>query len=30
MIYLRINTYNIRAVHKAIEAAGFTVHIPRP
>ncbi len=29
MIYLRINTYNIRAVHKAIEAAGFTVHVPK-
>lgn len=29
MIYLRINTYNIRAVHKAMEAAGFTIHIPR-
>ncbi|MCL1980245.1 MAG: CBS domain-containing protein [Proteobacteria bacterium] len=28
MIYLRINTYNIRAVHKALEAAGFTIHIP--
>lgn len=29
MIYLRINTYNIRAVHKAIEAAGFTIHVPK-
>lgn len=29
MIYLRINTYNIRAVHKAIEAIGFTIHIPQ-
>ncbi len=28
MIYLRINTYNIRAVHKAVEAAGFVIHIP--
>ena len=28
MIYLRINTYNIRAVHKAIEGAGFSIHIP--
>lgn len=28
MIYLRINTYNIRAVHKAIEKAGFTVYHP--
>ena len=28
MIYLRINTYNIRAVHKAVEKAGFTVHHP--
>ncbi len=29
MIYLRINTYNIRSVHRAIEAIGFTIHIPR-
>ena len=29
MIYLRINTYNIRAVHKAIEAAGFSIHVPK-
>ncbi|PIE59367.1 MAG: hypothetical protein CSA32_04435 [Desulfobulbus propionicus] len=29
MIYLRINTYNIRAVHKAIEEAGFTLHVPK-
>ncbi|WP_028584313.1 CBS domain-containing protein [Desulfogranum mediterraneum] len=29
MIYLRINTYNIRAVHRAIEAAGFQVHVPK-
>ena len=28
MIYLRINTFNIRAVHKAIDAAGFKVHLP--
>lgn len=28
MIYLRINTYNIRTVHKAIEGAGFTIHVP--
>lgn len=28
MIYLRINTYNIRAVHKAVEKAGFTVYHP--
>ena len=28
MIYLRINTYNIRAVYKALEAEGFTIHIP--
>jgi acetoin utilization protein AcuB len=28
MIYLRINTYNIRSVHKAIEKAGFTVYHP--
>ncbi|HBI14460.1 MAG TPA: acetoin utilization protein AcuB [Desulfobulbaceae bacterium] len=30
MIYLRINTYNIRSVHKAIEMAGFTVFQPTP
>jgi acetoin utilization protein AcuB len=30
MIYLRINTYNIRAVHKAITEAGFKLHIPEP
>lgn len=29
MIYLRINTYNIRAVHKAVEKAGFTVYHPK-
>lgn len=28
MIYLRINTYNVRAVHKAIIAAGFKLHVP--
>ena len=28
MIFLRINTYNIRAVHKALEAAGFIIHVP--
>lgn len=28
MIYLRINTYNVRSVYKALEAAGFTVHVP--
>lgn len=28
MLYLRINTFNIRAVHKAIEKAGFSVHHP--
>lgn len=28
MIFLRINTYNIRAVNKALEAAGFTIHVP--
>ena len=28
MIYVRINTYNVRAVYKAIEAAGFTIHVP--
>ena len=28
MIYLRINTFNVRAVYKAIDASGFTVHIP--
>lgn len=28
MIYLRVNTYNIRAVHKAVEAAGYVVHVP--
>lgn len=28
MLYLRINTYNIRAVRKVIEKAGFRVHQP--
>ena len=28
MIYLRVNTYNIRSVQKAIEAAGYVVHTP--
>ncbi|NOQ45600.1 MAG: CBS domain-containing protein [Desulfobulbaceae bacterium] len=28
MIYLRINTYNMRSVHRAVEDAGFTVLIP--
>ena len=28
MIYLRISTYNIRSLQKAIEAAGFTIHVP--
>jgi acetoin utilization protein AcuB len=28
MIFLRINTYNIRAVNKALEAEGFTIHVP--
>lgn len=28
MIYLRLNTFNLRAVHKAVEKAGFTVHHP--
>ena len=30
MIYLRLNTFNLRAVHKAVEKAGFTVHHPGP
>lgn len=30
MIYLRINTFNIRSVHKAVEKAGFTVYQPTP
>lgn len=29
MIYLRINTYNVRSVHKALEADGFVVHVPQ-
>lgn len=28
MIYLRLNTFNLRAVHKAVEKAGFRVHQP--
>jgi len=28
MLYLRINTMNIRSVHKIVEGAGFTVHVP--
>ena len=28
MIYLRINTYNVRAVYKTLEAEGFTIHVP--
>ncbi len=28
MIYLRISTYNIRALQKAIREAGFTIHVP--
>lgn len=28
MIYLRILTYNVRAVYKTLEAAGFTIHVP--
>lgn len=28
MLYLRINTYNVRPVHKAIEKAGFMLHHP--
>ncbi|NQS70744.1 MAG: CBS domain-containing protein [Desulfobulbaceae bacterium] len=28
MIYLRVNTYNIRAVQKAVEAAGYEIHVP--
>ena len=28
MIFLRINTYNVRSVHKALEAAGFTINVP--
>ncbi|NLZ17887.1 MAG: CBS domain-containing protein [Desulfobulbaceae bacterium] len=28
MIYLRVNTYNTRAVQKAIEAAGYEIHVP--
>ncbi|MDY0391039.1 CBS domain-containing protein [Desulfobulbus oligotrophicus] len=28
MIFLRINTYNIRSMYKALEAAGFIIHVP--
>ena len=28
MVYLRVNTMNIRAVHRIIEQAGFTLHVP--
>ena len=28
MIFLRINTYNVRSVYKTLEAAGFTIHVP--
>ena len=28
MIFLRINTYNVRSVYKALEAAGFAIHVP--
>jgi len=28
MLYLRINTMNIRSVHRIVEEAGFTVHVP--
>jgi len=28
MLYLRVNTMNIRSVHRIIEQAGFTVHLP--
>lgn len=28
MIFLRVFAYNIRSVHKALEAAGFTIHVP--
>ena len=29
MIYLQVRTYNIISVHKAIEQAGFRVHMPQ-
>ena len=29
MIYLRINTMNIRSVHRIVEEVGFTVHVPK-
>jgi acetoin utilization protein AcuB len=28
MLYLRVNTMNIRTVHRIIEETGFTVHVP--
>lgn len=28
MIFVRINTYNVRSVYKALEAEGFTIHVP--
>lgn len=28
MLYLRVNTMNIRTVHRIIEEAGFTIHVP--
>ncbi|MGI6657683.1 MAG: CBS domain-containing protein [Desulfobulbus sp.] len=27
-VYVRINTYNIRPIHRAIREAGFTIHVP--
>lgn len=30
MLYVRMNTMNIRAVHRIVEEAGFTVHTPTP
>ncbi len=29
MLYLRINTMNIRSVHRIVEEVGFTVHVPK-
>ncbi|HEB70524.1 MAG TPA: CBS domain-containing protein [Desulfobulbus sp.] len=28
MLYVRLNTMNIRSVHRIVQEAGFTVHIP--
>ncbi len=28
IVYLRVNTMNIRAVHRIVEDAGFTIHVP--